>query len=177
MQLDMMFTGFGGQGILMMGKIVALAALEEKKEVAWIPSYGPEMRGGTAYCTVVIGDSPIGSPIIQNPNYLVAMNQPSMEKFGQLVKPKGLILKNTSLVPISSGRTDLDEYNIAANAIANELGTVKVANVVALGAFIHRTGMFSLDLIQDILKKELSKKPELLDINIKAIERGKECVS
>jgi len=177
MQLDMMFTGFGGQGILMMGKIVALAALEEKKEVAWIPSYGPEMRGGTAYCTVVIGDSPIGSPIIQNPMYLVAMNQPSMEKFGQLVKPEGLILKNSSLVPISSNRTDVNEYEIAANAIANELGTVKVANVVALGAFIQKTSIFSFDLIQDILRKELSKKPELLDINIKAIARGKESVS
>jgi 2-oxoglutarate ferredoxin oxidoreductase subunit gamma len=177
MQLDMMFTGFGGQGILMMGKIIALAALEEKKEVAWIPSYGPEMRGGTAYCTVVISDSPIGSPVIQNPMYLVAMNQPSMEKFGQLVKSDGLILKNSSLVPISSNRTDLKEYEIAANAIANELGTVKVANVVALGAFIQQTRMFSFDLIQDILKKELSKKPGLLDINIKAIDRGKESVS
>jgi len=177
MQLDMMFTGFGGQGILMMGKIVALAALEEKKEVAWIPSYGPEMRGGTAYCTVVISDSPIGSPVIQNPMYLVAMNQPSMEKFGQLVKPNGLILKNSSLVPISSNRKDLDEYEIAANAIANDLGTVKVANVVALGAFIQKTRMFSFDLIQDILKKELSKKPALLDINIQAIDRGKESVS
>jgi len=177
MQLDMMFTGFGGQGILMMGKIVALAALEEKKEVAWIPSYGPEMRGGTAYCTVVIGDSPIGSPIIQNPLYLVAMNQPSMEKFGQLVKPKGLILKNSSLVPISSQRSDLDEFEISANNIANDLGTVKVANVVALGAFIHKTGMFSFELIKNILKKELSKKPELLDINIKAIDRGRESVS
>jgi len=177
MQLDMMFTGFGGQGILMMGKILALAALEEDKEVAWIPSYGPEMRGGTAYCTVVIGDSPIGSPVIQNPMYLVTMNQPSMEKFGQLVKPKGMILKNSSLVPISCERTDLDEYEIAANAIANELGTVKVANVVALGAFIERSGLFSIDLIQEIIRKELSKKPELLDINIKAIERGKESVS
>jgi len=177
MQLDMMFTGFGGQGILMMGKIVALAALEENKEVAWIPSYGPEMRGGTAYCTVVIGDDPIGSPIIQNPLYLVAMNQPSMEKFGQLVKPSGMILKNSSLVPISSQRSDLDEYEISANTIANDLGTVKVANVVALGAFIQKTGIFSFDLIKNILKKELSKKPELLDINIKAIDQGRESVS
>ena len=177
MQLDMMFTGFGGQGILMMGKIIALAALEEKKEVAWIPSYGPEMRGGTAYCTVVISDTLIGSPVIQNPMYLVAMNQPSMEKFSQLVKPNGIILKNSSLVPVSSQRTDLDEYEIAANAIANDLGTVKVANVVALGAFIQRTGMFSLDLMKDILRKELSKKPALLDINMQAIERGKESVS
>jgi len=177
MQQDMMFTGFGGQGILMMGKIIALAALENKKEVAWIPSYGPEMRGGTAYCTVVIGDTPIGSPIIQNPMSLVAMNQPSMEKFSKLVKPNGLILKNSSLVPINSERSDLNEYEIAANAIANELGTIKVANIVALGAFVQKTRIFSFDLIQDILKKELSKKPELLKINLKAVQRGKESVN
>jgi 2-oxoglutarate ferredoxin oxidoreductase subunit gamma len=177
MQIDMMFTGFGGQGILMIGKIIALAALEEGKEVAWVPSYGPEMRGGTAYCTVVIGDEPIGSPIIQNPMNLVAMNQPSMEKFAKLVTPGGMILRNTSLVPISSNRTDLSEYDIAANDIANELGTVKVANVVALGAFVEKSGIISMDLIRTILKKELSKKPALLDINIEAIERGKACVS
>ncbi|MBF0449367.1 MAG: 2-oxoacid:acceptor oxidoreductase family protein [Candidatus Magnetomorum sp.] len=178
MQMDMMFTGFGGQGILMMGKIIALAALKEGKEVAWVPSYGPEMRGGTAYCTVVIGDEPIGSPIIQNPMNLVAMNQPSMEKFSQLVKPGGMILKNSSLVPVSSHRTDLTEYEIAANEIANDLGTVKVTNVVALGAFIECSGIFSLDLIRDILNQELSKKPALLDINLQAIERGKSaCVS
>ncbi|KPA17328.1 2-oxoglutarate ferredoxin oxidoreductase subunit gamma [Candidatus Magnetomorum sp. HK-1] len=177
MQMDMMFTGFGGQGILMMGKIIALAALKEGKEVAWVPSYGPEMRGGTAYCTVVIGDEPIGSPIIKNPMYLIAMNQPSMEKFAALVKPNGMVLKNSSLVPINSNRTDLKEYEIAANEIANELGTVKVANVVALGAFVERSGIFSLDLIRDVLMQELSKKPDLLNINLKAIERGKKCVS
>jgi len=177
MQIDMMFTGFGGQGILMMGKIIALAALKEGKEVAWVPSYGPEMRGGTAYCTVVIGDEPIGSPIIQNPKYLVAMNQPSMEKFASLVKPDGVVLKNSSLVPVSSNRDDIKEYEIAANEIANELGTVKVANVVALGAFIKQTEILSIDLIRDVLNQELSKKPALLDINMKAIDRGKECVN
>ncbi|ETR72415.1 MAG: 2-oxoglutarate ferredoxin oxidoreductase subunit gamma [Candidatus Magnetoglobus multicellularis str. Araruama] len=145
--------------------------------MAWIPSYGPEMRGGTAYCTVVIGDTPIGSPIIQNPMNLVAMNQPSMEKFSKLVKPNGLILKNSSLVPINSERSDLNEYEIAANAIANDLGTIKVANIVALGAFVQKTRIFSFDLIQDILKKELSKKPELLKINLKAVQRGKESVN
>jgi len=177
MQLDMMFTGFGGQGILMMGKIVALAALKKDKEVAWIPSYGPEMRGGTAYCTVVISDESIGSPVIQNPQYLVAMNQPSMEKFAKDVKTNGMILKNTSLVPVNSDRPDIIEHKIAANEIANELGSVKVANMVALGAFIAKTQMFSFDLIETILSQELSKKPALIDININAIARGRECVN
>ena len=103
MQRSVMFAGFGGQGILLSAKILAHAALEEGYEVAWIPSYGPEMRGGTAYCTVVIADRPIGSPIIKNPSHLVAMNLPSLEKFAPAVKAGGVILINQSLIAIDSG--------------------------------------------------------------------------
>ena len=100
MQSEVKFAGFGGQGILLSGKILAHAAMEEGLEVAWVPSYGPEMRGGTAYCTVVISDRPIGSPIIKNPLHLIAMNRPSLEKFAPDVKPHGMVLINSSLIPI-----------------------------------------------------------------------------
>ncbi len=109
MQSEVMFAGFGGQGILLIGKILAHTAMEEGHEVAWIPSYGPEMRGGTAYCTVVISDRPIGSPIIRNPLHLVAMNRPSLEKFAPMVKPGGVIFINSSLIDIKSDRNDVDE--------------------------------------------------------------------
>ena len=106
MQSEVMFAGFGGQGILLMGQILAHTAMEEGYEVAWIPSYGPEMRGGTAYCTVVVSDRPIGSPIIRNPLHLVAMNRPSLEKFDPTVKPKGVIMINSSLISVEADRDD-----------------------------------------------------------------------
>jgi 2-oxoglutarate ferredoxin oxidoreductase subunit gamma len=112
MQSEVMFAGFGGQGILIIGKILAHTAMEQGFEVAWVPSYGPEMRGGTAYCTVVISDRPIGSPIIRNPMHLIAMNQPSLEKFASTVKPGGVILIHSSLIPVRSGRSDIDELVI-----------------------------------------------------------------
>ena len=125
MQSEVMFAGFGGQGILLSAKILAHAGMEEGKEVAWVPSYGPEMRGGTAYCTVVISERPIGSPIIRNPLHLVAMNRPSLEKFAPMVKPKGVVLINSSLIPIKSGRSDIDELIVPANDIAKKLGNVR----------------------------------------------------
>jgi 2-oxoglutarate ferredoxin oxidoreductase subunit gamma len=141
MQSEIMFAGFGGQGILLIGKLLAHTAMEEGLEVAWIPSYGPEMRGGTAYCTVVIGDRPIGSPIIKNPGHLLAMNRPSLEKFAPTVKPGGMILINSSLIAIGSGRTDVDELNVPAVDIATSLGNAKAANIVALSAFVVRSGL------------------------------------
>ncbi|MEJ2097557.1 MAG: 2-oxoacid:acceptor oxidoreductase family protein, partial [Deltaproteobacteria bacterium] len=109
MQSEVQFAGFGGQGIMLMGKILAHAAMEEGYEVSWVPSYGPEMRGGTAYCTVVISDTPIGSPVIKNPTHLVAMNRPSLEKFAPAVKKGGIIFINESLIDIRSGRADVNE--------------------------------------------------------------------
>ena len=113
MQQDVIFAGFGGQGILLMGSILAHAAMDLGYEVAWVPSYGAEMRGGTANCTVVIGDRPIGSPIIKNPQHLVAMTRPSLEKFAPMVKPGGVILINSSIIPVDSGRDDVDEIKSA----------------------------------------------------------------
>jgi 2-oxoglutarate ferredoxin oxidoreductase subunit gamma len=148
MHCDVMFAGFGGQGILLSAKILAEAAMAEGREVAWIPSYGPEMRGGTAYCMVVVSDRPIGSPIIRNPMNLVAMNRPSLEKFAPMVKPGGIVLINRSLISIDAGRSDVDQLAIPVNDIAIGLGSVRSANIVALAAFAARSGVVSPDALR-----------------------------
>ena len=173
MQSEVMFAGFGGQGILLSAKILAHAAMEEGFEVVWIPSYGPEMRGGTAYCMVVIGDRPIGSPIIRNPMHLVAMNRPSLEKFAPDVKPGGVILINSSLIPIGSGRDDVDELVVPVNDIAIELGSVKSANIVALSAFVVRSKIVDFNDLRQCIKEEFSEKEELIALNMKAADQGK----
>lgn len=172
MQSEVMFAGFGGQGILLIGKLLAHAAMEEGYEVAWIPSYGPEMRGGTAYCTVVIGTQPIGSPIIKNPTHLVAMNRPSLEKFAPVIKPGGVVLINLSLIPVDSGRTDVDELKVATQDIAASVGNGKAANIVALAAFVARSKLVSIDTLKHCIELEFSQKPKLIPLNIKAMEEG-----
>jgi 2-oxoglutarate ferredoxin oxidoreductase subunit gamma len=172
MQSEVMFAGFGGQGILLMGKLLAHAAMEEGFEVAWIPSYGPEMRGGTAYCTVVIADRPIGSPIIKNPMHLVAMNRPSLEKFAHVVKPHGVILINSSLIAIDSGRSDVDQIKVPAVDIANALGNPRVANIVGLSAFVTRAKVVSIATLKHCVEHEFEKKPKVIPLNIKAIDEG-----
>ena len=173
MQSEVKFAGFGGQGILLSGKILAHAAMEEGLEVAWVPSYGPEMRGGTAYCTVVISDSPIGSPIIKNPLHLIAMNRPSLEKFAPDVKPHGMILINSSLIPIRADRDDIEELVVPATDIARDLGNVKAANMVALAAFVARSKIVDFDLLRDCVKEEFSRKEKLIPLNMEALDRGK----
>ncbi|OQY54159.1 MAG: 2-oxoacid:ferredoxin oxidoreductase subunit gamma [Desulfobacteraceae bacterium 4572_88] len=174
MQKEVMFAGFGGQGILMIGKILAQAAMGKGYEVAWIPSYGPEMRGGTAYCTVVISDRLIGSPIIKNPMHLVAMNRPSLEKFAPMVKPGGVILVNSSLIPVKAGRDDVDELAVPVTGIAKGLGSVKAANIVALGAFVARSKIIEFEVLEASVKAEFAKKPEFIPLNMKALEQGKQ---
>lgn len=174
MQNEVMFAGFGGQGILMCGKILAHAALEEGSEVVWIPSYGPEMRGGTAYCLVITSDKPIASPIIKNPANLVAMNLPSIDKFAPEVRPNGVILINKSLANVSSGRTDVDEILVPVTEIAIEVGSVKAANIVALGAFVARSKIVSFDVLKEMVKEEFSTKKKFLDLNMNALERGRQ---
>lgn len=172
MQQSVMFAGFGGQGILLSGKILAHAAMEDGYEVAWIPSYGPEMRGGTAYCTVVIGTKPIGSPIIKNPGHLVAMNRPSLEKFSAVVQPGGVILINLSLIPIDSNRSDIDELKVPTAEIAAELGNGKAANIVALSAFVARSKIVSIPALQRAIEEEFQKKPKLIPLNMQAMAAG-----
>lgn len=172
MQSEVMFAGFGGQGILLSAKILAHAAMEQGFEVVWIPSYGPEMRGGTAYCTVVIGDKPIGSPIIKNPLHLIAMNRPSLEKFAPQVRPEGVVLINSSLIPVRSERSDVDELALPVNDLAIEAGSVRSANIVALAAFVARSSIVDADILRACVRKEFSKKEKLIPVNMKAMDAG-----
>jgi 2-oxoglutarate ferredoxin oxidoreductase subunit gamma len=172
MYSDVMFAGFGGQGILLSAKILAEAAMEEGREVAWVPSYGPEMRGGTAYCMVVISDRQIGSPIVRNPVNLVAMNRPSLEKFAPLVKPGGIILINRSLISIDSGRRDVDEIAVEVSDIAKNLGSVRSANIVALSAFAARSGLVDPETLRRCVRNEFAKKEKLIPLNMDAVEAG-----
>ncbi|MCG6910798.1 MAG: 2-oxoacid:acceptor oxidoreductase family protein [Deltaproteobacteria bacterium] len=172
MQNEVQFAGFGGQGIMLIGKILAHAAMEEGFEVSWVPSYGPEMRGGTAYCTVVISDQPIGSPVIRNPRHLVAMNRPSLEKFAPAVKPGGTVFINGSLISVDSGRDDVDELIVPVVEIAKELGNVKAANIIALAAFVARSGVVSIEALKASVAEEFAHKQKLIPLNMKAIEAG-----
>ncbi len=172
MQKEVQFAGFGGQGILVSAKLLAKAAMEEGSQVAWVPSYGPEMRGGTAYCTVVISDKIIGSPIIKEPSHLVAMNRPSLEKFESFVKPGGIILINSSLIPVESKRDDVDEMIIPVNDVAIKVGNVKCANIVALSAFAARSKLVDMDILRDCIKEEFASKAKLIPMNMEAVDQG-----
>ncbi len=177
MQTEIMFAGFGGQGILMSGKILAHVAMEQGYEVVWIPSYGPEMRGGTAYCMVVISNKPIGSPIIKNPSHLVAMNQPSLEKFAPHVKSSGVVLINSSLISIGANRKDIDEMMIPVTDIAVKTGNVRSANIVALGAFVARSRLLDFNMLRRCVQEEFKNKRAFLPINQAALEAGKKAVT
>jgi 2-oxoglutarate ferredoxin oxidoreductase subunit gamma len=172
MQSEVMFAGFGGQGILLSAKMLAHAAMEDGREVVWIPSYGPEMRGGTAYCMVIMSDRPIGSPIVKNPQHLVAMNRPSLEKFAPAVKPGGVVLINSTLIPVRAEREDVDELAIPVNDLALAAGSVRSANVVALAAFAARSGVVPLDVLRRAVEKEFAHKAKLIPLNMDAFDRG-----
>jgi 2-oxoglutarate ferredoxin oxidoreductase subunit gamma len=173
MQNEVMFAGFGGQGILLSGKILAEAAMEQGFQVGWVPSYGPEMRGGTAYCTVVISDRPIGSPIIRNPRHLVAMNRPSLEKFAPSIKAGGVVFINSSLISVGSGRTDVDELSVPATEIAKSLGNERAANIVALAAFVARSKVVDFEVLRNTVKAEFAKKEKFIPLNMAALEEGR----
>jgi 2-oxoglutarate ferredoxin oxidoreductase subunit gamma len=173
MQSEVQFAGFGGQGVMLMGQILAQAAMHEGHEVVWIPSYGPEMRGGTAYCTVVISDRPVGSPIIRNPQHLVAMNRPSLEKFAPTVKKGGVVFVNASIIPIGSGRNDVDELRVPIIELSQELGNVKAANIVALAAFVARSRIVSFEALIEAVKEKFAGKAKLIPLNLKALEAGR----
>jgi 2-oxoglutarate ferredoxin oxidoreductase subunit gamma len=174
MQNDVVCAGFGGQGVLLIGKVLAYAGMKAGKEVSWFPSYGPEMRGGTANCTVVISDRPIGSPVIQHPRSLIAMNLPSLDKFEPMLRADAFLLINTSLVNREPSREDLTVLKIPANTIAIEEGNPRAANMVALGAYVGGTGIVEPEVVEEILEKEFGRKPEVLEINLKAFRRGYE---
>jgi 2-oxoglutarate ferredoxin oxidoreductase subunit gamma len=174
MQNDVIMAGFGGQGILLIGKMLAYAGMHEGKEVSWLPSYGPEMRGGTCNCTVVISDRPVGSPVIRSPRAVLAMNLPSLDKFEPDVRPGGLLLINSSLIERGSGRDDLTVVKVPANEIANELGNPRAANMVALGAYLGATGAVSIEEVEEVIRETFAAKPQLVELNLQALRRGVE---
>ncbi len=174
MEKSVILAGFGGQGVLLAGKVLARAAMNEGLHVTWLPSYGPEMRGGTANCTVVVGHDPIGSPIVDAPDVLLAMNGPSLDKFEGRVAPGGVVVVNRSLVPRDVGRQDVRAVALRANDLARELGEPRAANMVALGAVVRALGMLPLEAVVQAMAEELGAKAgaKLVTINRAALERG-----
>ncbi len=178
MNEEIIFSGFGGQGALFAGQLLAYSALDSGLHVTWIPSYGPEMRGGTAHCTVVISDEEIGSPLVRHPQSVVALNLPSFEKYEPLIKPGGLMVYNESLIPAKPTRTDIRYIAVKANDIAEELGNVRMANVVLLGAYFAATGAMQLETVETALDLHLGERQrKYLAANKQALRRGAACVA
>lgn len=174
---EVLVSGFGGQGVMSIGKTLAEAGMKEDKNVSWLPSYGPEMRGGTANCGVVIADTEIISPIVLEPNILVAMNQPSLVKFGPEVQKDGYIFVNSTIVEDKVTRDDVHAYYVPCDDIATELGNRKVANMVMLGAIIEATQLLSPETIAEMLSRMFTgRKAHLVDLNKEALKRGAACI-
>ncbi len=174
---EIMIAGFGGQGVMAIGKTLAEAGMKEGKDVCWLPSYGPEMRGGTANCSVVLTDDAIVSPIVLEPTELIAMNLPSLLKFEPTVKAGGTIFVNSSIITEKVTRTDVKAVYVPCLEIAQELGNMKVANMVMLGAYIQAMGNLSFDTIKEMLVHMFTgPKAKLVDLNIEALARGAACV-
>lgn len=167
-------AGSGGQGVLMIGQILAYSAMKENKEVTFLPSYGPEMRGGTANCTVIISDKQVSCPMIYEADIVVAMTPPSLLKYESLLKPNGTLFINTSLVDVKPSRSDIEIINIPANDIATEIGNFRSANIVMLGAINHHLNLVKHETIKDVLKQKVfaGRKASLFDINWQAYNYG-----
>ena len=174
MEHSVIIAGFGGQGVILAGKILAYAGMEQGLEVTWLPSYGPEMRGGTANCTVVFSEDPVGSPIVDEPTALVAMNLPSLDKFEPIVAKGGTIIVNRSLVERVVSREDVKVTSVPLNAVAAKLGSARTINMVALGAYIKATGVIPLETVKAAMTKMLEKdgKGKFVPMNEQALEEG-----
>jgi 2-oxoglutarate ferredoxin oxidoreductase subunit gamma len=174
MYQGVIMSGFGGQGIISAGILLAYSGMVDGKYVTFFPAYGAEMRGGTANCSVVVSSDEVASPVVSSPDSLIVMNEPSLLKFEPSLKSQGLLLINKSLVSSQPKREDLQAVTIDANKIAEEIGTVKCANMVMLGALINHTKAVSLDSVVKTLPKVFSRaKKEMLDINVEALKKGK----
>ena len=175
MTTQILLSGFGGQGILFTGKFLAYKGLLADKNVSWLPSYGPEMRGGTASCSVIISDQEVGSPIISQPDVLIAMNLPSFEKFVPTVKAGGIVIADSSLIEAKTDRTDIDVYYIPATGLASDMGKQSLANMIILGKLLKVMNDFNEDEIKTVLSKVIPpKKADMLEINMKAMQIGAE---
>ena len=170
-----LIAGFGGQGLLFAGKFLAYKGLLENKEVSWLPSYGPEMRGGTASCSVIIGDEPVGSPIVEHPDALMVMNLPSLNRYEQAVQPGGTIFVDSTLVERKLERSDVKAVYVPATRLAVENGLTSLANMILTGKILEEMGEFDADGVQAALKKVVSAKhPEMFDLNLKALQIGRD---
>ena len=173
MNKEILIAGFGGQGILFAGKFIAYEGLMNDKEVSWLPSYGPEMRGGTANCNIIISDTLIGSPIVDKPDILVAMNGPSFDKYENTVVAGGQVYIDSSLIDKTTDRTDIKAFAIPATAMASDNGLSGLANMIMLGCVIKNSGIMTLDSAKAAMEKLVpAKKQEMLALNIKALELG-----
>ncbi|MBE5817386.1 MAG: 2-oxoacid:ferredoxin oxidoreductase subunit gamma [Clostridiales bacterium] len=174
---QIIIAGFGGQGIMSMGQMLTYAGMMEGKEVSWLPSYGPEMRGGTAYCNIVISDSPVASPIVTSASAVIVMNKSSLIKFESKLEAGGNLFVNSSLIDIKSTRDDISDYYISANEMANQIGNSRIANMILLGAYIEKSKIVSVDSVLEAMVKVLGEnKRKLVPINKEALLAGAGCV-
>ncbi len=173
MHEEIIISGFGGQGALFAGQLLTYTGMDEGWHVTWIPSYGPEMRGGTAHCIVIISDDEIGSPIISHPTMCIVMNPPSMDRYEPLVKPGGLLVVNSTLVRNRSQRTDIEAVYVPANELAAELGNVRMANVILLGAMLGKREILPLAGIKRTLDLHIPpERSRIIEPNKRALDRG-----
>lgn len=174
---QIIMAGFGGQGVMSMGKILVEAGLKEGKNVSWLPSYGPEMRGGTANCSVIISEEPVGAPTVTEATAAIVMNRPSLDKFEKDVIPGGNLFINSSLIDKKATRDDINVYYVPANEIANDMGSGKIANMVMLGAYLKITGAAKEDTIMEYIAEVFSgKKASVVPLNKEALKRGADCI-
>ena len=177
MTFETIMAGFGGQGLLFSGKVLAHAGLIESRELSWLPSYGPEMRGGTCNCSVIVSDDPVGSPIISHPNVLMVMNEPSLDKFEDAVAPGGTVFVDSSLIARKVKRTDVSVVYIPATQMAKDMNALSLANMIILGAIVEKLNIVKWDTMIEALKHTISaRKAALLDLNLKAIEVGRDFI-
>ena len=174
-EYSIVISGFGGQGTLFAGQVLAYAAMDNGYEVTWIPSYGPEMRGGTAHCTVIISDSEIGSPVTRNPYAVIALNLPSVDKYENVIQEGGIMIANQSLMNRDLHREDIIGIMIPVSEIAEDLGNNQMANMVAVGALLAHLPVLSVEIIEKALKDHLPpRKQQWVPANAEALERGYE---
>ena len=172
---NMLFSGFGGQGILFAGKFIAYKGLIEDKQVSWLPSYGPEMRGGTASCSVIVSDTPVGSPIVSNPDILVAMNLPSLDRFEKDVVPGGMIFADSTLIERKVARDDVQVFYIPATRMASDNQLGNLANMIIVGKLLKEIGDYTEEGLTAALDKVISAKhADMKEVNLKAIKLGAE---
>lgn len=173
MQTEIIISGFGGQGVLFAGQLLAYSALDSEKQVTWFPSYGPEMRGGTAHCIVIISSDAIGSPVVRNPTAAIVMNLPSLERYEPLVKEGGVLIVNSSMVDRSVKRDDLTVVEVPADEIAEEMGNRRLANLVLVGALLQKFPVIDLDIILKALDTHIPERhKEMIELNKQALRRG-----